>query len=425
MLHRKSEVTSGLPELSPDLLEVGAHLVAAIVNWPDWCHRKVESFDLLQGRRGRRRVSIDCSPRSITWTEPGSSFPGALVPLTYMTKATLRDFDVRDDQGAPVPILGSEANGLLAASAIAFLLSIQHGEAEAAERWSDICRVTFGTGDEAEAAAGELIMAVNPDVVTAALIRDLARNFLLVAVIPPASGDKRQILKYSYHWETKDPGSSGWTDGLWAGLGFTSFAVELEMNALDSARSYHLECSAPSGLLCDRVELPLDSSGSRPIDAQRTPVGHAHGRYGWEEAKNPTDASVSFVIDPSGLPLRVIWSAVAVTLIFASLLLVPNAYSALTLSVDAATALLLFVPALLIALGAKGPENDIVSRLLRTLRSMAYALSLLLYVAGAVLVVKAPEALVKTVWIGSAGFGLLIFLTVVSGVARLNVSGKK
>ena len=410
--------------LSEDLLEVGSYLVAAIVNWPEWCHRKVESFDLLEGRRGRRRISLDCSPRPLTWAEQGASFPSSLVPLTYMTKATLRDFDVRNEQGTPVPVLGTEANALLAASAIAFLISIEQGQAAARSHWDIICRVTSGSPDDAEAAAGELIMSVAPDYLTAALIRDLARNFLLIAVIPLDTRDKRQVLKYSYHWEAKALGASGWVGRLLAGLGFASFALELEMNALDSASSYHLECSAPRGLLCDQIQLPRDSSGIAPTDAQRTPVGHAHGRYGWDEAKDPADASVSFVIDPMGLPPRVAWSAAAVALIFAGLLLVPNAYTSLTDSVDAATALLLFVPALLIALGAKGTENDIASRLLRTLRTMAYTLSLLLYMAGVMLVFKAPEEVARAAWTASGVVSLLIYLAIVFGMARLKVSGK-
>jgi hypothetical protein len=407
------EVAEGRP-LTLELLESGKSLSKAILERRLWCHRKVESFDLLPGRRGRRRVSLDCSPREILWIEEGSALKSSLIPLTYMSKGTLRDLDVRTDSGESLPVLGTIANGLIAAAAIAYLVSADKGFTFAQKHWILICRVTMGPKDEAERLGAELLGEVQPDVATAALIRDLARNFLLMAVVPPAVANRRQVIKYS-----------GLVKMVSAGLGFVSFDVTLEMNYLDSAHGYHLECKAPFGLLCDSVQLPPDSTKLHRTDEVRTSVGHAHGNYGWDAAKDPEDAVIRFVLDPTVLLPRVFWSAFGVTALFAALLVLPTAYSSLTSKTDAATALFLFIPALLIALGARGPENDVVARLLLTLRTMAYVLSILLFGVGVMLVLEMPEAVMEPSWWVSGIIGLVIAVLSLCGWARLKVTGRR
>lgn len=413
--------------LSPDLLEAGASLASAILDWQSWCHRKVESLDLLEGRRGRRRISLDCSPRTLQWVEPGSSAALSLVPLTYMAKDTLRDFDVHDDQGRSIPVLGTESNGLLAAAAIAYLIGLQSGRDTAAESWESICRVTFGAGDDAETCAGELIMTVSPNALTATLIRDLARNFILIAALAPEADPRRQVIKYSYHWESEDGIRGGIRSRInagRAGLGLRRFSLSMELNSLDSAQSYHLECSAPRGIVCTGVHLPPDRSGRAPRDTSRTPVGHAHGNYDFEAANNNNNATIQFTLDRTGLIPRVAWSALATTAIFAGLLFVPQSFEALAKSVDAATALLLFVPAILIALSTRGPENEIVAQLLLTLRILAYVNCLLLFVAGALLVLDLPEGPLRVTWVISGIVSGITFLLSVAGITALNVGRK-
>ncbi|MGD8166644.1 hypothetical protein ACEXOS_005435 [Herbiconiux sp. P16] len=341
-----------------------------------------------------------------------------------MAKAPLRDFDLRDDGGNPVPVLGTSSNGLVAAAAIAFLIELDKGPVSADEYWSRICAVTRGVGDQAEIEAGELLLAADPDEVTAAMIRDLARNFVLVAVIPAEKRERRQIFKYSYHWNAKPKASRRSGNRVWAGLGFTSFRLALELNSLDSARSYHLECSAPNGVLCDSVTLPKSIDGTDPKDAVRTPVGHAYGSYGWDEAKDPADAIVRLVVDPRGLPPKVALSALALCLIFGALLAWPHAYKSLSGTVDAATALLLFVPALLIALAVRTAANDIINRLLLLYRAMAYGLSILLFFLGCLLVLHMPEAVIVTYWWTSLALSAFVGLITLAGVIRLTVSGR-
>jgi len=53
------------PMLTEELLILGDYLCVAILQWQSWIHRKVESVELLPGSRGRRRISIDCTPPNI------------------------------------------------------------------------------------------------------------------------------------------------------------------------------------------------------------------------------------------------------------------------------------------------------------------------------------------------------------------------
>ncbi|NKX55385.1 hypothetical protein [Arthrobacter mobilis] len=76
--------------------------------------------------------------------------------------------------------------------------------------------------------------------------------------------------------------------------------------------------------------------------------------------------------------------------LFGLLLLTPGAIPALTDQEDSATALFLFIPALLVALNARSQENFITAGVLLTLRLIAIGLSLLLVLAGA-LVVLTPQ----------------------------------
>jgi hypothetical protein len=415
------------PALTDDLLEAGSYLAASLLDWPSWCHRKVETLDLLEGRRGRRRVSLDCSPRVLNWRVPGDTFDSALVPLAYLAKDTLRDFDVRDDQGRSVPILGASSNGALAAAAIAFLLGLEPSKIDVSAQWDHICDVVFQRGADAEMAAGELIQTfVVAEAATETLIRDLARSFLLIAVLEVESRDRRQILKFSYHWESgPSPLSAGqFFRRIGAGLGFNAFSLDVDLSHFDTPESFHFECSAPNGLTCIGVHLPNDERGNEVVDSTRTMVGHAHGTYDFEQARHDGTAIVRFELDRSGLLPRVALSALAVAVIFLTLLLVPGSYASLSDEVDAATALLLFAPAILIALGTRGSENDLVSGLLRTLRWASYLLCACILVSGALLVLGATGDTVRLAWITSFGTSLGILALTFSGIVRLNVRAR-
>jgi hypothetical protein len=355
----------------------------------------------------------------VIWHHPGTTFTSCLVPLTLMAKSNLRDLDVIDDEGRAISILTTHENATLSGSAIAFLISITEGDEVASAVWPLIWDIASADADTAEVAAGELIMQVNPDVVTATMIRDVARNFILMAVIPPEALNRRRIFKFSYGWEAgRNVSQDSWWTSLRASTGHHSRTLGVELNSLDSARSYHLECAAPAGLLCEELRLPRDETGAEPVDDQLSTIGHAFASYDIDSGSG--QAKIRFVLERGGLLARATWSALGVTAIFIALLVLPGTFDSLSKSVDAATALLLFVPAWLIASGARGPENDILARLLAPLRALSYVLALVLIVAGAMLVLGVPENVMTICWLVGMCIGGASFALTSTGQIHLN-----
>lgn len=414
-----------LPELSLELLTLGARLVEATISWQEWCHRKVEQFELLEGARGRRRVSVDCTPRSVTWTQPGTNVEVGLVPLTYLSKETLRSFDLRDGSGGAIAVLDSETNGLLSAAAIASLVAIEMGSAAAAEYWPDMLALTTATPAIAEPRAERLIANLDVSVIATTMIRDLARSFLLIAALTPSALEQRQIIKFSYHWDVDQFPKPRPLVALAAGLGFTTSNVRVKLSGLDTARSFHFECIAPAGILCDQLTLPKDASGQIPADQLRTSVGHVHGRFGWGESQGSPSARVRFIIDPRALLIRVLWSSLAVSALFWSVLVVPGLTQVLRGAVEPTLSVIIFLVAVIVVLGSRGRESDLVAKHLWVLRITAYVLAFQLMWVGVLFVVMAPDQLIASTWVLFAVVSGLIFATLSSAWIQLKISGER
>jgi hypothetical protein len=113
------------------------------------------------------------------------------------------------------------------------------------------------------------------------------------------------------------------------------------------------------------------------------------------------------------------------SVLFAVLLLWGHSYDRLHDALDPATSLLLFLPALLIALNARGVENFYVSRFLVPIRVMSGLLALLLVSGGVLLVLDASEAVTGWYWMVSLLITAVIFLVTVTGYFRLVVGSRE
>jgi hypothetical protein len=420
------------PELTQDLINLGSRVAGVVIGWQDWAHRKVESLDLLPRERGRRRVSVDCTPIHLQFGDvrpPENVGANAtLVPLTLMAKLPLQGLDVTDASGHTVPVLGSASNGLIAAATIAFIVwAVENQDlARVRESWPRIFDIAVKSREIAGHEARSLIGELQLNGALARVVQDLAECFLLVVVLPVESAGVRQVLKYSYHWETG--GSGRWLrrgiDVLTAGFGLRRFTLSVEVGATSTARSYHLECLAPDGLASAGLDLPADVSGIRQTATKSSQVSHAFGHYPAFRTPRVQTAVVKFNLEFPGLIARVFWASAATTAIFLVMSFRPRAYLALSNSVDAATALFLFVPALLVALNVRGRENVTVGRLLLPLRTVSILLSLLLFVAGALLVLGAPKDVTVDAWWISTGFAAFSTVLTAAGLIRLRIMSR-
>ncbi len=420
------------PELNQEIINLGARVIGSIIDWPDWMHRKIESLDLLPRERGRRRVSVDCTPPRLQWQDvhgpESGGIASTLVPLTLMAKRPLQGFDIVDADGRPIPILGSASNGLLAAAAISFLvwMTLEKDLVKVQSLWPRICDVAVNSSALASLQAEKLLTELNLSGIATLVIRDLAECFLLIAVLPAESAGVRQVIKYSYHWETGDRASwfARTLNVTVAGLGLRRFTMSVDIGATDTARSYHLECLPPEGLVSAGMELPIDGSGHLQESVRASQVSHAIGHYPLYQTPGTQTAVVKFNLDSVGLIARVFWASVATFALFGVMVWVPGVYRTLSSSVDAATALFLFVPALLVALNVRGRENVIVGRLLLPLRTVTIMLSLMLFLGGGLLVLKVPESLTESLWwvfLGLSGFSTVVTAV---GLIRLKVMGR-
>lgn len=407
----------GVPVLTQELLDLGRSAAIAIALWDEWTHRKVESLNLLSGERARRRVSVDCTPPMIPWQEDrliGDQIAQAsLVPLTLIRKGPfLKSLDVTDDAGGSIPVLGRKANGLVAALSIAFWVSVVGSDdgspddalSRVLPHWPEIYMIADAPREEALERAEALIKKLNLPRTAARLVEELAELFLLVAVLPADSAPRRQVLKYSYHWEMDPIRRIG--RRIVSAFGWAPLTIQFEVGALRTAASYHLECAVPEGLTATKISLPK-SHGRAPTSDERTKVAHVSGRYSIAEDGRDSQAWISFLPDHNGLLPRIMWSGLAVAVIFAALLFAPDLRDAMYNRNDPATAILLFIPAFLIGLNARAGENVVVGGLLLPLRIYALLLAGLIIVGGGMLVLNIwPELTTVCFWIALV-FGLL------------------
>lgn len=85
-------------------------VLVLVTDYPSWVHRRLESIEILDDSSVHRRVSIDLEiPTRLIDPE---DLP--FVPLTFLNKEVLRNFDLRDHEGHPIPMLTKSENGQLA-----------------------------------------------------------------------------------------------------------------------------------------------------------------------------------------------------------------------------------------------------------------------------------------------------------------------
>lgn len=191
-------------------VEAGFAATELIAHPATWINRRVETIELLSHEETRRRVSIDFTLSDEKLAELRIS-EGIIVPISVLTKEPRRNFDLRNESGAAVPVLGREQNAEIALVALmGAALDVLPGEL-AQDAFglilSDLRQVVFSNPRPAAEALGPFIASAeegNPlrsaiweDATCRSLLDVLHENYVLFAVLPEG-GPNRRILKYSY-----------------------------------------------------------------------------------------------------------------------------------------------------------------------------------------------------------------------------------
>jgi hypothetical protein len=270
----------------------GQHVFGLLLAEETWVHRRVEAIDMLSTQFLRRSVSVDFTiPEGIRDALAIAPTKQTLVPLATLAKRPLRNFDLRDEDGTAVPVLGRDHNGPLAHSTLLGVVRRALDDAgfgtPSQRLVGDLRRVAVGDGEEAERAISRMVEAaqiggsrecqvVLNDDAALFLLADLAGNYVLVALCDDVN--VRRVLKFSYEepLETAKP-------GILERLGWRPLLVGIDVPGASRGASYHAEIVVPEELRFetsflydmdnDEVYAEDEEADRAALHAARVPLG--------------------------------------------------------------------------------------------------------------------------------------------------------
>lgn len=261
----------GVPSaLASGDLVTASVLSVLLTDFPSWVRRRVEYVDFVDDISVARRVSIDFAVPQAADAEKIDEKLLPAVPLTFLLKGeVLKNFDLRDAQDNPVPMLTKRENGTLAGNVLIHLAEEALEKPLTGELAPLVPRLRTVAEEpqhkataevdswEVEAKAEAVPYSAALDVLTNRVgfmdcAYTLAENYVLFAVGPPEPNTRR-LMKFGYEEPFKlgddpeapeDKALSVWE--RWRErFGWRFKTVNLAMPAVNLAASFHLEVPAP------------------------------------------------------------------------------------------------------------------------------------------------------------------------------------
>lgn len=414
--HRKQQAES----LRRNRWSPGRKALELLLTQSEWTHRRAETLSLEAHGETRQRISWDFTlPPELAID---ASEARVAVPLATLRKQPLKRLNVTDATGGAIPIWGKQDNAALATAALVSGLSGVLGRRLTSREQSALESIVFATSpDDAEAGLSLIEDVLTQSGLSAegtplvALAQDLAVNFVLVAELPAEVAGTRSLVKLQYEGDVRGEGESArkfspvhsvWFDGA----------------AWSSTASWHVEVHAPPGLAISALTASRwdnDDQGGRQI-AESQGLGHtAHiagtttpiGSLTWSELE----------LRPArpGLVNQTLLGALATWLLLSAGLVWVGPLSEAVADpnrASAVVAIMLAVPAFLIALLSRSQEHGLVSRLLLVPRMLNLTVAMVLILAAAaVVLVPSERALCKTL---ATLFGVQTVLAILAWVVR-------
>jgi hypothetical protein len=235
-------------------------LLVLLANGQRWRHRRVETLTPVSATFVRRRISID-------FTVPDELHGGLrlgassqwLVPLGWLARRQLVNFDLRVAADEPVPLLLGEQTARVTADLLV-LAAVRAGldtdDPEAVAMATDVIERAADDRAAADARALERrAWDLGLEAQFASLVGASARGFLLLAVLPHVAG--RQIVKVQSDEHYRD----------------ARFTLSPELPGLNEAASTHVELELPDVLRATSFELWDASDDAEPGDRRRLSSG--------------------------------------------------------------------------------------------------------------------------------------------------------
>jgi D-xylose transport system ATP-binding protein len=461
-------------------LEAGSAVLHLLFTMKNWVHRRVESVEFRDDTTHVGRVSIDLqvpphAPRRIL--DDGRVM--RLLPLTALSKQhRLKNFDIRDENGASLSLLTTiERTGLLT-SGLRELATVSAGRELDPSLVADLRTMIVEEQEEAEwifsrwrnAEPGTLRHDLAHDHPFKSVLKRLIRNTVAIVSLDDLP-ELQRVIKYTYEepfkytrsthldprswveeepqhptwdwseaddqeaWRAEEPAISrlGLQRGALVALGWAPRVAYLNAPAVEDARSYHLEVTAPSGVEINGAALIVtsDERRSRPdtaasqIDIDRSGESRVHMLF-----RNPTGAGSRGRAMVLLLPdRREVLLALYAALLIAVVMLAGCFWVAVGLpraaqqgqgsgSIEqraAVATLLLVLPAILATLLVKPTEHAMAQHLMNATRLQLIASGVLLYLAAGALVVGPPGTRLTQTWMVLTGLAWVVPLAAVVG----------
>jgi hypothetical protein len=395
--------------------EIAVGFAALLTRQAAWRHRRVETITVLSHERVRRHVSVDFTVPVAHRGDLELSDGEWVVPLAYLAKRLLVNFDLFMEDESAVPLLRSDEAQAISRELLYLVLDL---DTEAAVEGDDSPKGLASLGRVAQGApppAGtsfddvgpliEWILAAGPgeeDAVDAAvaeledalgalpgfvtLAAQLTRGFLLCAVVGDVS--RRRVLKFAYDQPLGRPGRS---------------SHFYDTPGCTQAASYHAEVEVPEEMRARSTDMVDDATGMvlarGPRDTDRPAI---HYIADSDAAVNP-GLSVSYGAErgrflvPAALVAWVIALGLALPSLFADL-------PSLAASPSPAIAILLSSSAIFSGLVLRSGEHPLVRLMLAPYRLCLAAATLAAVVAGGVLAFHGSAGTLGWTW----GLGALV-----------------
>lgn len=404
------------PELPP-FLTAGMACTRLIADPTEWINRRVETIELLSHEETRRRVSIDFSLTN-DQLEDLSIGEGIAVPISVLTKEARRNFDLRDESGRAIPVLGKHQNGELAH------IAVMNGAVNALPDElrpevfqmlaADLRQVVFAPPAAAADALGVFVgsaeagdrwrTAIWEDDTCRALLAALWRNYALVAVLAPG-GPNRRILKYSYGEDfdltveregiaerlapRERVGRAWWPDRR-------RFIIECP--GAWRAASFHVEIAVPEELRFETAVL-YDFVADEQVSAADSNVNRASLYAPHEiDAESDVDAYVEVAPERSGRTFQ----AAATSVIIAALLWLGVASGLDAQNPGPAVSILLAGAALFSGVAAVQGEHKLAKKVFSASRRWLVLVTVAALAGSASLAMEIPEEHPVSIWRFSA-----------------------
>ena len=321
----------------------------------------------------------------------------ASVPLGFLLKQPLRNFDLRDEAGASLPLLTKEQNAVSAFTALLTYADALAGPYLSAQVVDHLRTIATGDLDAAGDALSSFRSGVSPlhrdlmgDSVFEQLATTLAHNFILL--VPLHAEEGRRVVKFSYVepllWPERDRAS------FLSTLGWIPTPLEFETPAIGEAKSYHFEFTAPPGLGIVRSRMDVEDDGQpETVYEDPEPLTETHLYVSDRRPQERGRAHVWLEPFRSGL-VRVSTAAVLVNSLILTL-----AYFRLDEVAKAATAsLLVAIPGLISAFISRPGEHAVATQMLFGVRAVVGASGLVVFLAGLSLIGGFATESLRIIW---------------------------